>query len=80
MALKCIRTPKRRSATVAEQDSLLDEAKSMLEIKAYHDNIVNLQGIAYKKSALNDGSTEVFCILKIILMQLKVKKLLNIEI
>ena len=25
----------------------LDEAKSMLEIGEYHDNIVNLQGISY---------------------------------
>ena len=25
----------------------LDEAKSMLEIGEYHDNIVNLQGICY---------------------------------
>ena len=72
MALKCIRTPKRRSATLAEQDALLDEAKSMLEITTYHDNIVNLQGIAYEQSALNDGSMEVFYMLKIILMQLYV--------
>ena len=64
---------------MAEQDALLDEAKSMLEIKTYHDNIVNLQGIAYKKSALNDGSTEVFCILKISLMQLKVFEILKYE-
>ena len=26
----------------------LDEVKSMLEIKGYHENIVNLQGITYK--------------------------------
>ena len=27
---------------------LLKEAKAMLEINAYHDNIVNLQGITYQ--------------------------------
>ena len=25
----------------------LDEVKSMLEVKEYHENIVNLQGISY---------------------------------
>ena len=33
----------------------LEEVKSMLEIKTYHDNIVNLQGITYKRSR-NDAS------------------------
>ena len=61
MAIKCIRSSatKRMSATRAEQDALLDEAKSMLEINRYHDNIVNLQGIAYERSNQNDGIIEV---------------------
>ena len=48
------------SVTRAEQDALLEEAKSMLEINKYHDNIVNLQGIAYKRSTENDGLIEVY--------------------
>ena len=47
------------SATRAEQNALLEEAKSMLEINKYHDNIVNLQGIAYEKSNQDDGVIEV---------------------
>ena len=29
-------------------DSLIDEAKTMFSLGAYHENIVNLQGISYK--------------------------------
>ena len=29
-------------------NEFLEEVKSMLEINAYHDNIVNLQGITFK--------------------------------
>ena len=28
-------------------DLLMDEAKTMLSVGTYHDNIVNLQGISY---------------------------------
>ena len=42
-----------------EADQFLDEAKSMLEIDAYHENIVNLQGITYEKSTLGDHKLEV---------------------
>ena len=31
-------------------EMILDEAKTMLEIDAYHNHIVNLQGIAYERS------------------------------
>ena len=42
-----------------EIDLCLDEAKSMLEIGAYHDNIVNLQGVTYKKNYQEGNLTEV---------------------
>ena len=35
------------SADPQENDSILNEAKSMLEIGTYHNHIVNLQGITY---------------------------------
>ena len=31
-----------------DMEVYLDEAKSMLEVGEYHQNIVNLQGITYK--------------------------------
>ena len=34
--------------TQNEVNVFLEEVKSMLEINAYHENIVNLQGITYK--------------------------------
>ena len=34
-----------------EVSEFLEEVKSMIEIKAYHDNIVNLQGITYKRAS-----------------------------
>ena len=39
-----------KTAMAREIEEFLDEAKSMLEIDAYHENIVNLQGIAYQMS------------------------------
>ena len=42
IAIKSPRTNKTH-----EIDLFLDEAKSMLEIGSYHENIVNLQGISY---------------------------------
>ena len=57
VAIKC---PK--SSTNREIDEFLEEAKSMLEINAYHDNIVNLQGMTYINS--NDSIVEV-CYLKV---------------
>ena len=41
-----------------EVDNFLEEIKSMLEIDCYHENIVNLQGITYKKKS-NESSIEV---------------------
>ena len=37
----------------------LDEAKSMLEIGEYHDNIVNLQGISYCVDEANRSLSKV---------------------
>ena len=54
VAIKC---PKNTSE--AEIDVFLEEAKSMLEIKAYHENIVNLQGINYRKGRPDNPSTQV---------------------
>ena len=34
--------------TQKEVNAFLEEVKSMLEINAYHENIVNLQGITYR--------------------------------
>lgn len=51
-----IKTP--RSVNVQEIDLYLDEAKSMLEIGAYHDNIVNLQGVTYKTNCQVENLTE----------------------
>ena len=53
-----IKTP-RNDGDTQEIDLFLDEAKSMLEIGSYHDNIVNLQGVAYKMNGQQDYFTEV---------------------
>ena len=37
----------------------MDEAKSMLTIGTYHDNIVNLQGISYKLDEITKDITKV---------------------
>ena len=42
-----------------DTDDFLDEAKSMLEIDAYHENIVNLQGITYEISTASPRKVEV---------------------
>ena len=47
------------STNESEIDAFLEEAKSMLEINAYHENIVNLQGITYKKVGHSPSSIEV---------------------
>ena len=44
-----IKIPKNNSKM--EVSEFLEEVKSMIEIKAYHDNIVNLQGITYKRAS-----------------------------
>ena len=49
----------RNDGDTQEIDLFLDEAKSMLEIGSYHDNIVNLQGIAYEMNVQQDYFTEV---------------------
>ena len=38
----------------------LEEAKSMLEINEYHENIVNLQGIAYGTEDIGKGLPKVW--------------------
>ena len=51
-----------KASNQCETDQFLDEAKSMLEIDAYHENIVNLQGITYEISNLMEQKLEVgFC-------------------
>ena len=42
-----------------DTDDFLDEAKSMLEIDAYHENIVNLQGITYEITKAAPHKVEV---------------------
>ena len=37
----------------------LEEVKSMLEINTYHENIVNLQGITYKRGRNSESIIEV---------------------
>ena len=49
-----IKSPKNNSK--AEVAEFLEEVKSMLEINAYHENIVNLQGITYKKNMRDESS------------------------
>ena len=51
-----IKVPKKY--TEKECTEFLEEAKSMLEIKSYHDNIVNLQGIAYNKGKNQESPIE----------------------
>ena len=41
----------------------LDEAKTMVEIDSYHDNIVNLQGITFSWNDLKQQFSEVRIIL-----------------
>ena len=55
VAIKCS-----KSSGEKEADEFLEEAKSMLETKAYHENIVNLQGLSYFKKILPVVSIEVF--------------------
>ena len=43
----------------ADLDLLIDEAKTMLSIGAYHENIVNLQGIGYEIDQINKCITQV---------------------
>ena len=40
---------------ITENNALLDEAKTMLEVGSYHESIVNLQGIDYETD--NNGKT-----------------------
>ena len=37
-----------------EMESFLEEAKSMLEIHDYHENIVNLQGVIYGREDIKN--------------------------
>ena len=46
-------------STGGEITEFMEEAKSMLEIKSYHENIVNLQGITYKTEQHGESSIEV---------------------
>ena len=43
----------------ADLDLLIDEAKTMLLIGAYHENIVNLQGIGYEIDQINKCISQV---------------------
>lgn len=43
----------------ADVDLLIDEAKTMLSIGAYHENIVNLQGIGYEIDQNNKCISQV---------------------
>ena len=54
VAIKCSRLSKESNA-----NELLEEAKSMLETNAFHENIVNLQGLTYKKTHLLNTKIEV---------------------
>ena len=54
VAIKCLRVKSR-----GDMENFLDEVKSMLEIKEYHENIVNLQGITYKRSISENSSLGV---------------------
>ena len=61
-----IKYPKISSAR--DTEDFLEEAKSMIEIDAYHENIVNLQGITWINDSIeNYAMTEVvYHILEII--------------
>ena len=54
VAIKCSRLSKESNV-----NELLEEAKSMLETNAFHENIVNLQGLTYKKTHLLNTKIEV---------------------
>ena len=45
-----------------EMQLFLEEAKNMLEIGEYHENIVNLQGLVYGKEDMEKGLPRVRCI------------------
>ena len=72
-----------RTVNIYEIDLLMDEAKSMLEIKTYHENIVNLQGVTYKMNDEEDNLTEVYYIISLFIrgshMAIKVRYI-NINI
>ena len=42
-----------------EMQMFLEEAKNMLEIGEYHENIVNLQGLVYGKEDMEKGLPRV---------------------
>ena len=42
-----------------EMQMFLEEAKNMLEIGEYHENIVNLQGLVYGKEDIDKGLPKV---------------------
>ena len=54
VAIKCSRVSKDSNS-----NELLEEAKSMLETNAFHENIVNLQGLTYKKPHVLSTKIEV---------------------
>ena len=47
------------SADALQIDTILDEAKSMLQIGKYHDHIVNLQGITYELDEQNKPEVSI---------------------
>ena len=54
-----IKSPKISSAR--ETEEFLEEAKSMIEIDAYHENIVNLQGITWINDSFERNSMMEVC-------------------
>ena len=63
-----IKSPKYN--TEKEVYDFLEEVKSMLVIKKYHENIVNLQGITYKKGKPDESLFEVKIFYKFIMQSL----------
>ena len=47
------------NADALQIDTILDEAKSMLQIGKYHDHIVNLQGITYELDEQNTPEVSI---------------------
>ena len=59
----CATDPDGELGNTSKHDSdvvlLMDEAKTMLSVGAYHENIVNLQGITYEADYEQEHITKV---------------------
>ena len=51
--------PRRQNKKLDDLDLLMEEAKTMLSVGNYHENIVNLQGITYEADFRRNILTEV---------------------